>query len=69
MEPTSANWMMANRLAGGKLAEVLADLFARGLSLRGIVARLDESYGISTTPTTLAAWRDALGLTREQWAS
>lgn len=56
----SANWRMANRLAGGDLDAKLSRLRARGLSLDRIAGQLAADHGIEVTATTLAKWISAL---------
>ena len=56
MPTNSANWRMADRLAGGRLDADLAELAAQGASLRHICAVLTERYVIEITPPTARAW-------------
>ena len=52
----SAQYRMADRLAGGKLADILAEHAAAGRSLRQITLRLYADYGIEVSPATVQAW-------------
>lgn len=56
----SANYRMADRLAGGTLAELLRTWGREGLSHSAISSRLFAEFGIEATPPTVGAWlRDA----------
>lgn len=63
---------MADRLAGGHLADELARLLAEGHSDERIAGLLYTAHGIETSRPTVTRWRKALGLERpdpEQAAS
>jgi len=47
---------MADRLAGGKLALIIAAYKAEGLSLDAIARRLYADFGIEVTRQTVANW-------------
>jgi hypothetical protein len=51
---------MADRLAGGNLDAVLAELRSEGLSYEAIAGRLFASYGIEASAPTVGAWLRAL---------
>lgn len=50
---------MADRLAGGKLALIIAAYKAEGLSLDAIARRLYADFGIEVTRQTVANWSPA----------
>lgn len=58
--PDSSYWRMANRLAGGKLAEVIAARIDEGDSIRAVTRHLLVEFGIEATDKTVGAWADAL---------
>lgn len=60
MATNSANWRMANRLAGGSLDGELAEMVSAGVSMRRIGVLLFERYGIEATGPTIRAWVDDL---------
>lgn len=53
---------MANRLADGKLPELLAQLRAEGLSWDDIGRKLHGELGIEVTAETLRKWSELLGI-------
>jgi hypothetical protein len=55
-QPRSPQYRMADRLAGGKLADELARHAAEGHSLRQTCLHLYADYGIEVTPVTVAKW-------------
>lgn len=60
----SPNWLMADRLAGGHLADIILEL--RGdLSWRQISLHLRDMYGIEATDITLAEWYRQLAADEE----
>jgi hypothetical protein len=52
----SAQYRMADRLAGGKLADELARHAAEGRSLRQICSHLYADYGIEVSAKTVQVW-------------
>jgi hypothetical protein len=54
----SPQYRMADRLAGGKLADELARHAAEGHSLRQISLHLFADYGIEVSAATVQAWTD-----------
>lgn len=58
----SAQFRMADRLAGGRLAEIISDGRQDGQSLDHIARRLYAEHGIEVTRQTVANWSDALGI-------
>ena len=51
---------MADRLAGGNLAETIMAMRSEGLSLDGIARRLYAAHGIEVTRQTVANWVAAI---------
>lgn len=60
MAIASANYRMADRLAGGNLDAELVSLRAEGLSYESIAARLFAAHGIEVSPPTVRSWLLAL---------
>jgi hypothetical protein len=61
MVPTSTTWRMADRLAGGTLADSIRDLAANDLNAVQISERLAELHpGVEVTPQTIRNWIVAL---------
>lgn len=56
----TAQYRMADRLAGGRLAEIIAERRAEGKSFDHITRELFAEHGIEVTRQTLANWADAL---------
>lgn len=56
MQTPSVNYRNADRSCGGKLAEILAQSRADGLSYASIAARLFADYGIEVSAPTVGAW-------------
>lgn len=56
MRTTTPLYRMADRLAGGELEQVLADMRAQGFSYDEISRRLYANYGIEVTRQTVANW-------------
>lgn len=56
MQPRSPQFRMADRLAGGRLIEIIATSRADGLSFDDISRRLFAEFGIEVTRQTLANW-------------
>lgn len=52
----SANYRMADRLAGGNLAETLRKLAGEGLNNGAISRQLFADYGIEVSIPTVGAW-------------
>lgn len=52
----SPRYRMADRMTGGRLAEILAERRARNQSLEQIVRELYAEHGIEVTRQTLASW-------------
>lgn len=55
MPPKSPGYRMADRLADGRLGEVLLEMRA-DLSFREISKRLHSTYGIEVTDETIRGW-------------
>lgn len=53
---------MANRLAGGKLPELLAEYRSAGRSWDDISRQLCGEMGIEVTSETLRQWAEQLGI-------
>ena len=60
MPDNSAHYRMADRLAGGRLDDVLLELVAEGVTPRTIASTLAEQYGIEASHPTVAKWIDNL---------
>lgn len=60
MGVATAHFRMADRLADGKLDQVLVGMRAEGLSYESIAARLFATYGIEVSPPTVGVWLRAL---------
>jgi hypothetical protein len=58
----SAQFRMADRLAGGGLAAIIAEARTEGQSFDHIARRLYADFGIEVTRQTVANWTDALGV-------
>ncbi len=58
----SAQFRMAERLAGGDLAEKLAAQFAQTGSWEQVARDLYATYGITITGQTLRRWAEQLGI-------
>jgi hypothetical protein len=58
----SAQFRMAERLAGGDLAELLAAQFAKTGSWEQVARDLYATYGITITGQTLRRWAEQLGI-------
>ena len=58
----TAQYRMADRLAGGRLAGILAERRADGQSFDQIARELYAEHGIEVTRQTVANWIDALAL-------
>jgi hypothetical protein len=58
----SAQFRMAERLAGGELAEKLGTQFAATGSWEQVARDLYATYGISITGQTLRRWAEQLGI-------
>ncbi len=58
----SAQFRMANRLAGGTLAVTMADLRGDGLSYATVSRELYVRHGIEATAETVRSWCDQLGI-------
>lgn len=58
----SAQFRMAERLAGGDLAPKLAEQFDRSQSWEQVARDLYATYGITITGQTLRRWAEQLGI-------
>lgn len=58
--PNSQLWRMADRLAGGELAETIGKLRSEGVGHELISRRLYADFGIEATRQTVASWCDTL---------
>jgi intein-encoded DNA endonuclease-like protein len=54
------DWRMADRLAQGRLALIVAEWRSEGQSHEAIVRRLYADFGIEVTRQTLAKWIDGI---------
>ncbi len=54
--PTSSHWRNADKLAGGRLAEIISDLRSAGLSPEAISRRLFSDHDIEVTRQTIYSW-------------
>ena len=61
MEVDSSQFRMADRMAGGKLAEIIAELRTEGRSYEDVTRRLFADFGIEVTRQTVARWGALLG--------
>lgn len=52
----SPAWRMADRLTGGELDAIVADLLAEGQSWSAVSRRLKKDHGAEVTRVTLAKW-------------
>ena len=52
----TATWRMADRLAHGRLAAIIANQRAAGLSPDAISRRLHADFGIDVTGRTISRW-------------
>lgn len=66
---TSAAYRMADRLADGRLAEIIAEQRAAGTSFEAIARQLHADHGIEVSGTTVANWSRALDLEPAEAAS
>lgn len=58
--PNTQLWRMADRLAGGQLAQRITDLRSRGLGHEQISRQLFADHGIEVTRQTIATWTATL---------
>lgn len=63
MQIRSPHFRMADRLADGRLTELIAEGRAAGLSYDDIARRLYADYGIEATRQTVANWASAIDAT------
>lgn len=54
--PNTQLWRMADRLAGGNLAQRIDELRSRGLGHEQISRQLYADHGIEVTRQTVATW-------------
>jgi len=66
---TSAQYRMADRLAGGELAAELLRLAAEGHSLRLICSMLYAEHGIEVSAATVQSWTAQAAAASEPVAS
>jgi intein-encoded DNA endonuclease-like protein len=59
---TTAQYRMADRLAGGELARLLRELRASDASYEAIARQLYSDYGIEVTRQTVANWVNELDI-------
>lgn len=59
---TQSQLTLADRLLGGRLAEILGDWRAEGLSNEAMARRLEREHGISLSDETLRRWTRQLGI-------
>lgn len=60
--PKSGTYRMANRLAGGRLPDLLRDYRADGLSWDDISRRMYGDFGIEAAAETLRQWAEQLNI-------
>lgn len=65
----TATFRMADRLAGGTLADQLREMRGDDLSFDEIGRRLYAEHGIEVTRQTISNWCETLGITTEVRAS
>lgn len=58
----SAQYRMADRLAGGHLRQVMADLRATGRSFAFVARELYANHGVEVTGETVRSWCNDLGI-------
>jgi len=61
MQVDSPQFRMADRLAGGKLAETILTLRDEGRSFEEISRRLYGDFGIEASRQTIVRWGEMLG--------
>ena len=54
----SSTWRMADRLCDGRLADIIRDHLADGLSADAIASRLFADCGVEVTGRTVRRWID-----------
>ncbi len=62
MKVDSSQFRMADRMAGGKLADIIGALRADGRSYEDVTRRLFADHGIEVTRQTVARWGALLGV-------
>ena len=62
MEVDSSQFRMADRMAGGQLAAIIAELRTEGRSYEDVTRRLFADFGIEVTRQTVARWGALLGV-------
>ncbi len=64
MAPRTAQYRMADQLAGGDLATKLATLFAASGSWEQVSRDLYATYGFTISGQTLRRWAEQLGISK-----
>lgn len=62
MQVDSSQYRMADRLTGGRLADIIAGLRAEDRSYEEITRRLFAEHGIEVTRQTVARWGALMGI-------
>ena len=62
MQQQTALYKMADRVAGGHLAQILTDYSEQGYSLHEMTRRLYAEHDVEVTPPTVGAWLRRLDL-------
>lgn len=62
MAVTTAQFLMADRLTEGRLADILRETRAEGKSYEAIARLLHADHGVVVTAQTLTNWCDLLGI-------
>lgn len=62
MQVDSSQFRMADRLTGGRLADIIAALRAEDRSYEEITRRLFAEHGVEVTRQTVARWGALLGV-------
>lgn len=58
----SAQFRMANHLAGGELASIMTTLYGESHSWEQVARQLYATYGVTITGQTLRRWAEQLGI-------
>lgn len=60
--PSTAQYRMADRLSGGRLADIISDGRAAGQSFEQIARRLWADFGVEVSQKTLGRWAADLAI-------
>ena len=69
MQPPSRSYLNADRICRGKLAQILADARADGMSYARIATLLESKHKVLVSAPTVGAWLRAIDADAEQVAS